>query len=136
MSFNEIDQLMFEQQQQNNDQNSKSMDLEFVVKPQDTISILNANLVKFDCIVNSRLQPLDQLEISWYKDNQLIDFIKTKYHLSSRSLEIISVTDQDSGNYTCSAKYLSNFNTQNSMIYKNSIIETFNRKKNTQLSNY
>ncbi len=85
--------------------NDNSVDLEFVVKPTDTIAKLNDNLVKFDCIVNSRKQPLDQLEINWYKDDQLIDFIKTKYHLSSRSLEIISVTDQDAGVYTCSAKY-------------------------------
>ena len=80
-------------------------DLEFVIKPMDTVAKLNDNLVKFDCIVNSRKAPLDQLEISWYKDQQLIDFIKTKYHLSARSLEIISVTDQDAGIYTCSVKY-------------------------------
>lgn len=84
---------------------SDSTELEFVVKPMDAIAKLNDNLVKFDCIVNSRKYPLDQIEINWYKDNQLIDFIKTKYHLSSRSLEIISVTDQDAGVYTCSAKY-------------------------------
>ncbi len=84
---------------------SGNPDLEFVVKPVDTIAKLNDNLVKFDCIVNSRKYALDQLEISWYKDQQLIDFIKTKYHLSSRSLEIISVTDQDVGVYTCSARY-------------------------------
>lgn len=35
----------------------------------------------------------------------MIDFIKTKYHLSARSLEIISVTDQDAGVYSCSVKY-------------------------------
>ena len=80
-------------------------DLEFVVKPVDTVAKLNENLVKFDCIVNSRRVPLDQLEINWYKDNQLIDFIKTKYHLSARSLEIISVTDQDAGIYTCLVKH-------------------------------
>ena len=90
---------------ENNNLNDNLVDLEFVVKPTDTIAKLNDNLVKFDCIVNSRKQPLDQLEINWYKDDQLIDFIKTKYHLSSRSLEIISVTDQDAGVYTCSAKY-------------------------------
>lgn len=82
-----------------------SADLEFVVRPNDTIAKLNDNLVKFDCIVNSRRHPLDQIEINWYKDDVLIDFIKTKYHLSSRSLEIISVTDQDAGVYTCTAKY-------------------------------
>lgn len=80
------------------------VDLEFIVKPRDTVAKLNDNLVKFDCIVNSRRTPLDQLEIQWYKDSQLIDFIKTKYHLSARSLEIISVTDQDAGVYTCSVK--------------------------------
>lgn len=84
---------------------SELNELEFVIKPTDTIAKLNDNLVKFDCIVNSRKHPLDQIEINWYKDHQLIDFIKTKYHLSSRSLEIISVTDQDAGIYTCSAKY-------------------------------
>lgn len=82
-----------------------AVDLEFVVRPNDTIAKLNENLVKFDCIVNSRQHPLDQIEINWYKDDVLIDFIKTKYHLSSRSLEIISVTDQDAGVYTCTAKY-------------------------------
>jgi hypothetical protein len=82
-----------------------NVDLEFVVRPNDTIAKLNDNLVKFDCIVNSRKHPLDQIEINWYKDELLIDFIKTKYHLSSRSLEIISVTDQDAGVYTCTAKY-------------------------------
>ncbi|RNA08299.1 sidekick [Brachionus plicatilis] len=87
------------------DMASESTDLEFVVKPTDSIAKLNDNLVKFDCIVNSRKHPLDQIEINWYKDHQLIDFIKTKYHLSSRSLEIISVTDQDAGVYTCTAKY-------------------------------
>ena len=80
-------------------------DLEFVVRPNDTIAKLNDNLVKFDCIVNSRRHALDQIEINWYKDDVLIDFVKTKYHLSSRSLEIISVTDQDAGVYTCTAKY-------------------------------
>lgn len=104
---NNIDSMIIEQQQQLEQDQPDSLDLEFVVKPTDTIAKLNDNLVKFDCIVNSRRQPLDQLEINWYKDNQLIDFIKTKYHLSSRSLEIISVTDQDAGVYTCSAKYLS-----------------------------
>ena len=89
----------------NNMGSKEHVDLEFVVKPTDTIAKLNDNLVKFDCIVNSRKQALDQLEINWYKDQLLIDFIKTKYHLSSRSLEIISVTDQDAGVYTCSAKY-------------------------------
>lgn len=84
---------------------SANADLEFVVRPNDTIAKLNDNLVKFDCIVNSRRHPLDQIEINWYKDDVLIDFIKTKYHLSSRSLEIISVTDQDAGVYTCTAKY-------------------------------
>lgn len=88
-----------------NDNSDSSGDLEFIVKPEDTIAKLNDNLVKFDCIVNSRKYALDQLEISWYKDQQLIDFIKTKYHLSSRSLEIISVTDQDVGVYTCSARF-------------------------------
>ena len=83
----------------------EEVDLEFVVKPEDTTAKLNENLVKFDCIVNSRRAPLDQLEINWYKDNVLIDFIKTKYHLSARSLEIISVTDQDAGIYSCSVKY-------------------------------
>ncbi len=92
-------------QSSSSDPSQQSIDLEFVVKPADTIAKLNDNLVKFDCIVNSRKQPLDQLEINWYKDDQLIDFIKTKYHLSSRSLEIISVTDQDAGLYTCAAKY-------------------------------
>lgn len=84
---------------------NSAADLEFVVRPNDTIAKLNDNLVKFDCIVNSRRHPLDQIEINWYKDDVLIDFIKTKYHLSSRSLEIISVTDQDAGVYTCTAKY-------------------------------
>lgn len=83
----------------------QEVDLEFVVKPEDTTAKLNENLVKFDCIVNSRRAPLDQLEINWYKDSVLIDFIKTKYHLSARSLEIISVTDQDAGVYSCSVKY-------------------------------
>lgn len=87
------------------DTTSTNADLEFVVRPNDTIAKLNDNLVKFDCIVNSRRHPLDQIEINWYKDEILIDFIKTKYHLSSRSLEIISVTDQDAGVYTCTAKY-------------------------------
>ena len=108
-SFNEIDKIMLEQKQIE-DHNDEQIDLEFVIKPQDTVSVLNANLVKFDCIVNSRLQPLDQLEINWYKDGQLIDFIKTKYHVSSRSLEIISVTDQDAGEYMCSAKLLATYN--------------------------
>ena len=84
---------------------SDDVDLEFVVKPIDTVAKLNDNLVKFDCIVNSRRAPLDQLEINWFKDQLLIDFIKTKYHLSARSLEIISVTDQDAGVYTCSVKH-------------------------------
>jgi hypothetical protein len=88
--------------QQDDDPNT---DLEFVVKPVNTVAKLNDNLVKFDCIVNSRRAPLDQLEINWYKNNQIIDFIKTKYHLSARSLEIISVTDQDAGIYTCSVKH-------------------------------
>jgi hypothetical protein len=91
-------------------EDQQPVDLEFVVKPSDTVAKLNDNLVKFDCIVNSRRAPLDQLEISWYKDQQLIDFIKTKYHLSARSLEIISVSDQDAGVYTCSAKYTSGGN--------------------------
>jgi hypothetical protein len=91
-------------QSSSSEQDSASIDLEFVVKPSDTIAKLNDNLVKFDCIVNTRKQALDQIEIQWFKDDQLIDFIKTKYHLSSRSLEIISVTDQDAGVYTCSAK--------------------------------
>lgn len=104
---NNIDSMIIEQQQQLEQEQPDGLDLEFVVKPTDSIARLNENLVKFDCIVNSRRQPLDQLEISWCKDGQLIDFIKTKYHLSSRSLEIISVTDQDAGVYTCSAKYLS-----------------------------
>ena len=95
------------------------VDLEFVVKPVDTVAKLNDNLVKFDCIVNSRKAPLDQLEISWYKDHQLIDFIKTKYHLSARSLEIISVTDQDAGIYTCSVKYTYNDQFKNSPVYLN-----------------
>lgn len=90
-----------------------NVDLEFVVKPNDTIAKLNDNLVKFDCVVNSRKHPVDQIEINWYKDDQLIDFAKTKYHWASRSLEIISVTDQDAGVYTCSAKY----NTINSNYY-------------------
>lgn len=85
--------------------NDEDVDLEFVVKPVDTTAKLNENLVKFDCIVNSRRAPLDQLEINWFKDGVLIDFIKTKYHLSARSLEIISVTDQDAGTYSCSVKY-------------------------------
>lgn len=101
----------------NRDEDS-SIDLEFVVKPTDTIAKLNDNLVKFDCIVNSRKHALDQLEINWYKDNLLIDFIKTKYHLSSRSLEIISVTDQDAGVYTCSAKYTNLDNSVNSNFYQ------------------
>ena len=83
----------------------EDIDLEFIVKPVDTTAKLNENLVKFDCIVNSRRAPLDQLEINWFKDSVLIDFIKTKYHLSARSLEIISVTDQDAGVYSCSVKY-------------------------------
>ena len=86
-------------------EDEEEVDLEFVVKPVDTTAKLNDNLVKFDCIVNSRRAPLDQLEINWFKDNVLIDFIKTKYHLSARSLEIISVTDQDAGIYSCSVKY-------------------------------
>jgi hypothetical protein len=101
----------------NSDTNSGIGDLEFVVKPIDTIAKLNDNLVKFDCIVNSRKYALDQLEINWYKDNQLIDFIKTKYHLSSRSLEIISVTDQDVGVYTCSAKYNINPSSSSSSFF-------------------
>jgi protein sidekick len=95
-------------------------DLEFIVKPVDTIAKLNDNLVKFDCIVNSRKYALDQLEISWYKDQQLIDFIKTKYHLSSRSLEIISVTDQDVGVYMCSARYNINPMTSSSSFFGSS----------------
>lgn len=87
------------------DTDDEDIDLEFVVKPVDSTAKLNENLVKFDCIVNSRRAPLDQLEINWYKDGILIDFIKTKYHLSARSLEIISVTDQDAGTYSCSVKY-------------------------------
>ena len=87
--------------------------MEFVFKPIDTTAKLNENLVKFDCIVNSRRAPLDQLEINWYKDNILIDFIKTKYHLSARSLEIISVTDQDQGIYSCSVKYNNQLTTTN-----------------------
>lgn len=121
MSYNEIDQIIFEQQQVE-EQKADQVDLEFVVRPQNTVSILNANIVKFDCIVNSRRQPLDQLEINWYKDEQLIDFIKTKYHLSSRSLEIISVTDQDAGTYTCSAKFLYNTNFPNAINNKNAIV--------------
>ena len=100
----------------NNMGSKEHVDLEFVVKPTDTIAKLNDNLVKFDCIVNSRKQALDQLEINWYKDQLLIDFIKTKYHLSSRSLEIISVTDQDAGVYTCSAKYNVNSSQDNSVV--------------------
>lgn len=77
----------------------------FVVKPVDTVAKLNDNLVKFDCILNAK--PLDQLEITWYKDNQLIDFKTSKYRLyqMSRSIEIISISDQDAGLYTCSAKF-------------------------------
>lgn len=85
--------------------NESTDDLEFVVRPNDTIAKLNDNLVKFDCIVNSKLHPLDQIEITWYKDDLPIDFVKSKYHLSSRSLEIFSVTDQDAGVYKCSARY-------------------------------
>ena len=96
-------------------------DLEFIVKPVDTIAKLNDNLVKFDCIVNSRKYALDQLEIMWYKDQQLIDFIKTKYHLSSRSLEIISVTDQDVGIYTCSARHNINPMTSSSNFFGSSL---------------
>ena len=80
-------------------------DLEFVVRPNNTIAKLNDNLIKFDCIVNSKLHPLDQIEITWYKDDLPIDFVKSKYHLSSRTLEIFSVTDQDAGVYKCSARY-------------------------------
>ena len=79
-------------------------ELEFVVRPSDTVAKLNDNLVKFDCIVNSRQLPLDQIEIVWFKDGQLIDFLTSKYHMSSRALEIISVSDQDAGLYTCLAK--------------------------------
>jgi hypothetical protein len=77
----------------------------FVVKPVDTVAKLNDNLVKFDCILNAK--PLDQLEITWYKDSQLIDFKTSKYRLyqMSRSIEIISISDQDAGIYTCSAKF-------------------------------
>ena len=77
----------------------------FIVKPSDTIANLNDNLVKFDCILNAK--PLDQLEIQWYKDNVLIDFKTSKYRLyqQSRTLEIISINDQDEGMYTCSAKF-------------------------------
>ena len=77
----------------------------FVVKPVDTVAKLNDNLVKFDCILNAK--PLDQLEITWYKDGQMIDFKKSKYRLyqMSRSIEIISISDQDAGVYTCSAKF-------------------------------
>ena len=77
----------------------------FVVKPVDTVAKLNDNLVKFDCILNAK--PLDQLEITWYKDGQLIDFKTSKYRLyqMSRSIEIISISDQDAGLYTCSAKF-------------------------------
>lgn len=85
--------------------NESAPDLEFVVRPNDTIAKLNDNQVKFDCIVNSKLHPLDQIEITWYKDDLPIDFVKSKYHLSSRSLEIFSVTDQDAGVYKCSARY-------------------------------
>jgi protein sidekick len=104
--FNSNGYSLYNNNNNNNDENEN--DLEFVVKPKDTVAKLNDNLVKFDCIVNSRTAPLDQIEITWYKDSILIDFIKTKYHLSARSLEIISVSDQDAGVYTCVAKFLSN----------------------------
>ena len=87
------------------DSSSNSWDLEFAVKPMNAIAKLNDNLARFDCIVNSRRIPLDQVEITWFKDQMMIDFAKTKYHVSTRSLEIISVTDQDAGVYTCSARY-------------------------------
>ena len=105
-SSNEIEQIMYGQQQIE-DNTEDLIDMEFVVKPQDTISVLNANLIKFDCIVNSRRHQLDQIETYWYKDDQVIDINKTKYRSTTRTLEIISVTDQDAGTYMCSAKFSS-----------------------------
>ena len=72
-------------------------------------SLLNKSIQKLNSSITLYCQletaPLDQLKINWFKDQLLIDFIKTKYHLSARSLEIISVTDQDAGVYTCSVKH-------------------------------
>ena len=50
----------------------------------NAITKLNDNLARFDCIGNSRRIPLDQVEITWFKDQMMIDFAKTKYHALAR----------------------------------------------------
>jgi hypothetical protein len=94
-----------------NDDNGGIILPKFIIRPQNTTTKLNDNLIKFDCIVNAR--PLDQIEIEWYKNEQLIDFKTSKYRLyqQSRSIEIISINDQDAGLYTCSIQFKYNDNT-------------------------
>ncbi|XP_041081097.1 neural cell adhesion molecule L1-like protein isoform X13 [Polyodon spathula] len=77
-----------------------------IVEPPENIKVLRGSTAQFTCGAKYDSASANDFQVSWNKDNKDITFIhtdKSRFYVEDGVLQIINVSTEDEGNYTCVA---------------------------------
>ncbi|XP_041130163.1 neural cell adhesion molecule L1-like protein isoform X3 [Polyodon spathula] len=77
-----------------------------IVEPPENIKVLRGSTAQFTCGAKYDSASANDFQVSWNKDNEEITFIHTdnsRFYVEDGVLQIINVSSEDQGNYTCVA---------------------------------